>query len=120
MRASPPEPKADNPYLRPLWAIDPSRHLERQITDTEAAIARCQDSLAEAHHFKDPARGRQLDKEYQAMVKKLEQLEAEYFTRRKVESSERMVSESMGGPCPTEETNWHDSVRPRQFLATKQ
>ena len=55
--------------------------LERQITDTEIAIAECQESFGDADSFKDPSRGQKLQSEYESLSKKLEALEAEYFAR---------------------------------------
>ena len=72
--------KKDNPYLRPFGrlALD---ELEREITDTEIAIAECQEGFGDTDAFKDPSRGGRLQKEYEALSKKLEELEAEYFAR---------------------------------------
>jgi ATP-binding cassette subfamily F protein 3 len=72
--------KKDNPYLRPFGRLS-LKELEKEITDTEIAIAECQESFGDAGAFKDPSRGSQLQTEYQAMSKKLEDLEAEYFAR---------------------------------------
>ena len=55
--------------------------LEQQITDTELALAECQQGFADADAFKEPQRGQKLQDEYDALAKKLEQLEAEYFAR---------------------------------------
>jgi len=49
--------------------------------DTEIAIAECQESFGETGSFKDPSRGKKLHEEYEALSKKLEGLEAEYFAR---------------------------------------
>ena len=77
-----PEPskKKDNPYARPFGRLA-IEELEQQITDTEIAIAECQQSFGDAESFKDPARGQRLHSEYESLSKKLEALEAEYFAR---------------------------------------
>ena len=72
--------KKDNPYLRPFGRLT-LKELEREITDTEIAVAECQESFGDASRFKDPSLGSQLQTEYQALSKKLEDLEAEYFAR---------------------------------------
>jgi ATP-binding cassette, subfamily F, member 3 len=72
--------KKDNPYARPYGRLS-LEDLERQITDTEIAIAECQEGFGDAGSFKDPSRSQQLQAEYKALSKKLEALEAEYFAR---------------------------------------
>jgi ATP-binding cassette subfamily F protein 3 len=72
--------KKDNPYARPFGRLT-LEELERQITDTEIAIAECQESFGDAESFKDPSRGQKLQSEYESLSKKLEALEAEYFAR---------------------------------------
>jgi hypothetical protein len=57
------------------------QELERQITDTEVALADCQESFGDADSFKDPGRSQRLQGQYKALSKKLEALEAEYFAR---------------------------------------
>src|SRR5205814_10437694 len=69
--------KKDNPYSRPFGRLT-VEELERQITDTETAIAECQESFGDADTFKEPARGQQVQAEYQALCNKLEAREAEY------------------------------------------
>jgi ATP-binding cassette subfamily F protein 3 len=69
-----------NPYLRPFGRLS-MKELEQQITDTEVAIAECQQAFADSENFKDPARGQKLQSEYDQLAEKLEQLEAEYFAR---------------------------------------
>src|SRR5687768_948252 len=62
--ARPREPKAkDNPYARPFGRLT-LEELERQITDTEVAIAACQSNFGESGSFKDPARGKTLQTQY--------------------------------------------------------
>ena len=70
----------DNPYLRPFGRLS-MKELESQITETEVAIAECQQAFGGADTFKDPSRGQKLQAEYEQLAKKLEQLEAEYFER---------------------------------------
>jgi ATP-binding cassette subfamily F protein 3 len=72
--------KKDNPYLRPFGRLTLAE-LEQQITDTEIAIAECQGSFGDVGSFKDPSRGKKLHEEYEALSKKLEALEEEYFAR---------------------------------------
>jgi ATP-binding cassette subfamily F protein 3 len=70
----------DNPYARPFGRLS-TEELERQITDTEIAIAECQSSFGDPGSFKDPSRGQRLQDEYKQLAVKLEQLEAEYYAR---------------------------------------
>jgi ATP-binding cassette, subfamily F, member 3 len=70
----------DNPYLRPFGRLT-VQELERQITETEVAIAECQQDFGDADSFKDPNRGPSLQQEYKRLSAKLKQLEAEYFAR---------------------------------------
>jgi ATP-binding cassette subfamily F protein 3 len=74
--------KKDNPYLRPFGRLS-IEELEQQITDTEIAIAECQEHFADPDVFKDPAGAQKLQKELEELSKKLEQLEAEYYAREK-------------------------------------
>ena len=71
---------SSNPYLRPFGRLS-MKELEEQITETEVAIADCQDALGSSDAYKDPAQGQKLQGQYEQLVKKLEQLEAEYFER---------------------------------------
>jgi ATP-binding cassette subfamily F protein 3 len=75
-----PSKKADNPYLRPFGKLA-MKDLERQITETEIAIAECQEAFSGARSFKDPARTKTLQRDHDALAKKLKDLEAEYFAR---------------------------------------
>ena len=70
----------DNPYLRPFGKLA-TEELERQITETETALAACQQEMAGTS--RNPQRGQKLHNEYKQLSKKLEELEAEYFTRGK-------------------------------------
>jgi len=72
--------RKDNPYMRPFGRLS-TAELETQITETEIAIAECQESFAAPESFRDPANVKKLQAEQEALVKKLEQLEAEYFER---------------------------------------
>jgi ATP-binding cassette subfamily F protein 3 len=69
-----------NPYLRPFGRLT-REELEQQITETEIALAECQNLFGDADSFKDPARSQQLQADYEQLSRKLEQLEEEYFTR---------------------------------------
>jgi ATP-binding cassette subfamily F protein 3 len=70
----------DNPYLRPFGKLT-MQELERQITETEIAVAESQQAFADAAAFKDPSRRQKLQAEHEQLTKKLQQLEAEYFER---------------------------------------
>jgi len=72
--------KKDNPYLRPFGRLS-TEDLERQITETEIAVAECQEQFADPAAFKEPGNAQRLQKEMETLTKKLEQLEAEYFAR---------------------------------------
>jgi ATP-binding cassette, subfamily F, member 3 len=72
--------RGDNPYARPFGRLS-MEELEQQISDTELALAECQQGFGDADAFKEPQRGQRLQSEYDALAKKLEQLEAEYFAR---------------------------------------
>ena len=72
-----PSKKADNPYMRPFGRLS-KVELEKQIMETEIAVADCQQSFGTA---KDPAKTKKLQAEYDGLAKKLKELEAEYFTR---------------------------------------
>ena len=78
----PPVKKKDNPYARPFGRLT-LEELEREITDTEVAIAECQGGFGDAESFKDPSRAQRLQAEYKKLSQKLEALEAEYFAREK-------------------------------------
>ncbi|HXE54828.1 MAG TPA: ABC-F family ATP-binding cassette domain-containing protein [Tepidisphaeraceae bacterium] len=75
-----PAKKKDNPYARPFGRLT-LEELERQITDTEIAIAECQQSFGDPETFKDPARGSRIHAEYESLSQKLQSLEEEYFAR---------------------------------------
>jgi ATP-binding cassette subfamily F protein 3 len=69
-----------NPYHRPFGRLT-IEELERQITETEVALAECQQAFAEAGAMKDPACGRRLHADYDQLSSRLRDLEAEYFAR---------------------------------------
>jgi ATP-binding cassette subfamily F protein 3 len=73
---------ADNPYLRPFGRLS-MKELEQEITDTEIAVAESQQAFGAIDSFKEPARQKKMQAEYDALAKKLKDLEAEYFTREK-------------------------------------
>ena len=75
-----PAKKKDNPYARPFGRLT-VEELERQITDTEVALAECQEGFGDSDSFKDPSRAGRLQAEYKTLSEKLEALEAEYFAR---------------------------------------
>jgi hypothetical protein len=55
--------------------------LERQISETEIALADCQNFFADPATSRDPRRSKQLADDLAALGKKLKQLEEEYFAR---------------------------------------
>ncbi len=79
---APPQKKKNpgNPYLRPFGKLS-LKELEQEISDTEVAIADCQQSMGDTRLFKDASRGKQLQAESKKLADKLRQLEAEYFER---------------------------------------
>ena len=79
-RPKDPTKRKDNPYARPFGRLS-IEELERQITDTEVALAECQDGFGDAGSFRDPSRAQHLQAEYKSLSEKLEALEAEYFAR---------------------------------------
>ena len=75
-----PAKKKDNPYARPFGRLT-LEELERQITDTEVALAECQETFADPETFKAPDGHQRAQAEYDELSRKLEALEAEYFAR---------------------------------------
>jgi len=73
-----PARKKDNPYARPYGRLT-LQDLERQITETEIAVAECQGGLGAA--FKDATRRQAMQAEYKRLSQKLDALEAEYYAR---------------------------------------
>jgi hypothetical protein len=74
------EPRKDNPYLRPFGRLS-TAELEALITDTEIELANLQEQFSGSDAFKNPAKAKAAHAEHEALSKKLEQLEAEYFER---------------------------------------
>jgi ATP-binding cassette subfamily F protein 3 len=72
--------KSDNPWSRPFGRLT-LQELEKQISETEIALAECQDLFGNAEVSRDAERSRKLNEEFAALGKKLKELEAEYFTR---------------------------------------
>ncbi|HEV8292437.1 MAG TPA: hypothetical protein VGP94_10960, partial [Tepidisphaeraceae bacterium] len=75
-----PASRRDNPYLRPFGRLSVPE-LEKTIQETEAALAKCQASFSDPDVFKDTSRGQRLHEDYEALGKKLRELEEEYFAR---------------------------------------
>jgi ATP-binding cassette subfamily F protein 3 len=78
--AAKPTPRKDNPYKRPFGLLSVEQ-LEKEIEKTEKALKECQSAFADPATFRDPAKGAQLQSEYESLTQKLEQLESEYFLR---------------------------------------
>src|SRR5262249_11885744 len=72
--------KLNNPYSRPFGRLT-LEDLEKQIIETEIALAECQEQFADGDNFKDPALGKRVHEEYDALSQKLRDLEEEYFLR---------------------------------------
>jgi ATP-binding cassette subfamily F protein 3 len=72
--------KKDSNWSRPFGKLS-LPDLERQITETEIAVAEYEQQFAGVGTQKDARRGRNLRAEYDALSKKLKDLEAEYFAR---------------------------------------
>jgi ATP-binding cassette subfamily F protein 3 len=75
-----PAKKDNSNWSRPFGKLS-LPDLERQITETEIAVAEHEQQFAGAGTQKDVKRGRNLRAEYDALSKKLKDLEAEYFAR---------------------------------------
>jgi len=72
--------KSDNPWARPFGRLT-VEELEKQIAQTEAAVAKCHEKLGDPALARDPARGKQIVAESESLAKKLRELDAEYFMR---------------------------------------
>lgn len=72
--------RAGNPYLRPFGRLTVSE-LEKQITETEVALAECQQSFSDPTIAKDPSAMKRTQAELNALTKKLKGLEEEFFSR---------------------------------------
>jgi ATP-binding cassette subfamily F protein 3 len=78
--ATPKKRIAENPYLRPFGRLSIDQ-LEQEITQTEIDLADCQQQFGDSKSFKDPSRAQSLQAEFEALSKKLVQLEEEYYAR---------------------------------------
>jgi len=74
------EPNRNDPYARPFGRLSLT-DLEQTISETEIAVAECQDRLADTKSARDAGRVRRLKQEYDDLAGKLEALEAEYYAR---------------------------------------
>jgi ATP-binding cassette, subfamily F, member 3 len=72
--------KKDNPYARPFGRLTVG-DLEKQIAESERSVADFQMKLADPKLGRDPAKGKKLKVDHDAMAAKLKQLEAEYYAR---------------------------------------
>ena len=80
-KAPPPaKPKKDNPYQRPFGRLTVEQ-LEKEIAGTEKEIARCQGDFASPEAVRDARKAQELQREYEELTAKLQQLEEEYFAR---------------------------------------
>jgi ATP-binding cassette subfamily F protein 3 len=75
-----PKKKSDNPWSRPFGRLT-LEELEKQISDTEIALAECQDLFGNADSARDPQKSKKLKDDFAALGKKLKDLEQEYFAR---------------------------------------
>jgi ATP-binding cassette subfamily F protein 3 len=75
-----PSNKKDNPYARPFGRLTIG-DLEKQIAEAERSVADFQMKLADPQLGRDPAKGKRLKVDHDAMAAKLKQLEAEYYAR---------------------------------------
>jgi ATP-binding cassette subfamily F protein 3 len=60
----------DNPYKRQFGRLT-VEELEKQIHETEQAVKECQVQFGDPETFRDPARARQLQAEYESLQEKL-------------------------------------------------
>jgi ATP-binding cassette, subfamily F, member 3 len=70
----------DNPWARPFGRLS-VEDLEREITETEIAVAECQKQFESREVTRDAGKSRKVKQEYEELSKRLEGLEAEYFQR---------------------------------------
>jgi ATP-binding cassette, subfamily F, member 3 len=75
-----PKKRPENAWTRPFGRLS-VKELEQQITETEIALADCQNLFADNAAARDSQRAKKLDEDFAALGKKLKQLEQEYFTR---------------------------------------
>ncbi|MDB5294555.1 MAG: ATPase componens of transporter with duplicated ATPase domain [Phycisphaerales bacterium] len=76
----PADRRNDNPYARPFGRLT-VKELEAQITDTEVALAECQQSFATPAVSRDPSRLKRARADADALAKKLKGLEEEFYSR---------------------------------------
>jgi ATP-binding cassette, subfamily F, member 3 len=79
--SAPPKKKSENAWARPFGRLS-VKELEKEITETETALADCQNLFGESAALRDSGRAKKLDQEFAALTKKLKELEAEYFARK--------------------------------------
>jgi len=72
--------KSQNAFARPFGRLTLDQ-LEKQITQTELALAECQSSFADPAISRAADASRKLNEQYQTLQRKLADLEAEYFAR---------------------------------------
>jgi ATP-binding cassette subfamily F protein 3 len=72
--------KSQNAFARPFGRLTLDQ-LEKQITQTEIALAECQSSFADPAISRAADASRKLNEQYQTLQRKLADLEAEYFAR---------------------------------------
>lgn len=75
-----PRRNAANPYLRPFGRLSVAQ-LEEQITQTEIELAECQQQFGDSESMRDAASVKDLQSQFEALSKKLVQLEEEYYSR---------------------------------------
>ena len=79
-KEKPKGPKKDNPYNRPFGRLS-LEELEKQIAQTESAVADCQMEFGLLVGMRDPGRQQKLKSQLEELGKKLKQLEEEYYAR---------------------------------------
>jgi ATP-binding cassette subfamily F protein 3 len=77
---APAKKKPDNAWARPFGRLS-IEQLEAQISEAEIAVNECQNRFSDVGVAKDSRRSHHLKDEYNALTKKLKQLEEEYFER---------------------------------------
>jgi ATP-binding cassette, subfamily F, member 3 len=70
----------DNPYKRPFGKLS-TKDLERTILETETNLAESQGSLNSPNVYRDAKKSAKAQADIDALTKKLQQLEEEYFAR---------------------------------------
>jgi ATP-binding cassette subfamily F protein 3 len=74
------ESNRNDPYSRPFGRLS-LPDLEHTISETEIAIAECQEKMSDTKSARDAQRAKRLKQEYDSLSSKLEALEAEYYVR---------------------------------------